>query len=511
MKAILSLALLLFVSVKIFAQIPEEALRLSWQSYYGTARNQAIGGAMGSLGGDATANVVNPAGLGFFKTSDFVLTPGWLSDKGKGNFRGTDAKGSSVNNFRLGTSGLIFGGMGYDGKSSFGITVTKTADFNQQVYYKGQNDYSSFTEPLADEFYAAGYTDPNMLLNDPNISLQTKMAVYTYLVDTATINGSINIIARPEFAGITGQEQLINTSGGITEVTFGFGREASKKWMAGMSLGIPILKMERNSVFTETDASGNADNDFGYLRYTENYRLTGVGLNLKGGVIFRPQDYLRVGLAFHSPSWILAKESFNSKMVGDVENLFGAGNGVDSVTSKVFTGNDRDVNQYIVNSPSRIILSGSYVFREVADIASQKGFITADIEYTNYKWMKFSPRDETVPTDVFTPYNNAIDEAYRGAFNFRLGGELKFKTVMVRAGFAYLGNPYKDKEIKANRMNLSGGLGYRNKGMFIDLTYVYRLQKDANFPYRVNAPRLNTFASVKNNGGNVLLTLGFKI
>ena len=49
------------------AQIPEDALRMSYFRPTGTAREQAIGGAMGSLGGDITANYVNPAGLGFLK------------------------------------------------------------------------------------------------------------------------------------------------------------------------------------------------------------------------------------------------------------------------------------------------------------------------------------------------------------------------------------------------------------------------------------------------------------
>jgi hypothetical protein len=67
---------------------------------------------------------------------------------------------------------------------------------------------------------------------------------------------------------------------------------------------------------------------------------------------------------------------------------------------------------------------------------------------------------------------------YKGVFNFRLGGELKFKTIMARAGFAYYTDPYKDEELKGRKMFISGGLGYRNKGMFIDLTYVQRLNKD---------------------------------
>ena len=95
--------------------------------------------------------------------------------------------------------------------------------------------------------------------------------------------------------------------------------------------------------------------------------------------------------------------------------------------------------------------------------------------------------------------------------NIRAGGELKFTTLMVRAGVAYYGNPYKDiHDEQGSRLNLSGGLGYRNKGFFIDATYVYSMTKDVNIAYRLqNAPYYN--ATVRNNLNKVLLTIGFKI
>jgi hypothetical protein len=80
---------------------------------------------------------------------------------------------------------------------------------------------------------------------------------------------------------------------------------------------------------------------------------------------------------------------------------------------------------------------------------------------------------------------------------------------MTRLGFAMFGNPYKESELKARRMNLSGGLGYRNKGVFVDLTYVHSLNKDVNFPYRLS-DRENTFAEINDSNGNLLLTVGFK-
>lgn len=494
------------------AQIPEEALRLSWKPQMGSARNQAIGGAMGSLGGDATASLVNPAGLAFFKTSDFSFTPGFQFGKGTGLFRGTNSKGASQSAISLGTSGFVFGGFGHKAKTSFAITVTRVADFNQKISYTGQNDYSSFAEPLADEFAASGLTI-DQALNNNNISLPTKMALYTYLVDTATIGGTKKVIARSEFTSLLNQEHTTEVSGGITEITLGVGHEFTKKIMGGISLGIPIVKVDRNTYYRESDASGDLDNDFNFMAYHENMNLKGIGVNLKAGLIYRPKEYIRLGLAFHAPDMLMLTETFSSGLATDVEKLFAPNTGYDSVSSYMITGNTNEQYKYTTYTPGKIILSGSYVFREVANIERQKGFVTLDIEYTNYKWMKFGSSEEQTAEskEYYKPFNEAIDAIYKSAFNFRLGGELKFKVIMARLGFAYYSNPYKDKALKANKMNLSGGLGYRHKGVFVDLTYVHHINKDVNFPYRVNAPRANTFATLKETGGNVLLTVGFKI
>jgi hypothetical protein len=502
----------LWFSQSLSAQVPEEALRLSWTTQTGTARNQAIGGAMGSLGGDATAGYVNPAGLAFFKTSDFVLSPGWKWGKSPTDFRGNVSKGTNIGSVQLGTSGFVFGGFGHQSRNSFSITVNRVANFNQSIRYNGQNDYSSFAEPLADEFAASNLTI-NEALNANNISLTTRMALYTYLVDTATINGSKQVIARSEFPALLNQEHETKASGGITEINFAMAHELDKKFMAGLSVGIPIIKIDRETYYRESDATGNGDNDFAYLSYRENYKLTGAGVNFRIGGIYRPKEYIRLGLALHSPNILMVKETFDAGFAADLENLFAPNSGYDTVASSTFTSGPLPAAKCSLYTPGKIILSGSYVFREVENINRQKGFLTADIEYVNYKWNKFGPSEEVTDESKlpYEPYNDAIDLTYKGTFNFRVGGELKFKILMARLGFAYYGSPYKDKELKARKMNLSGGLGYRHKGIFIDLAYVHRLDRDVNFPYRVNSPRANTFATLKDNGGTALLTVGFKI
>lgn len=196
-------------------------------------------------------------------------------------------------------------------------------------------------------------------------------------------------------------------------------------------------------------------------------------------------------------------------MVTDVENLFGAGNGLDSVQSDLLSGDPEF--KYDLVSPWKLMLSGSYVIREVSDVTRQRGFITADIEYVTHGSSRFSSSEDNGDEAYYDGVNEAVKTAYKGAFNMRVGGELKFNTIMGRLGFAYYGKPYDDAALKAHKMNISGGLGYRNKGFFVDLTYVHSLNKDVHFPYRLDSPRLNTFADIKEGNGNVVLSVGFKL
>ena len=182
--------------------------------------------------------------------------------------------------------------------------------------------------------------------------------------------------------------------------------------------------------------------------------------------------------------------------------------------TKRYTNDQPDEFKYLLVTPYKVTGSISYVLREIEDVTKQKGFLTADVEYVNYKASSFKPDEENnnaqSTKDYLKSLNGAIDNAYKGAFNFRAGGELKFTTLMVRLGAAYYGNPYKDiKGEKGHKLNLSGGLGYRNKGFFVDLTYVHAMNKDVNFAYRLESAPYYA-ANIKNTTGNVFATVGFK-
>jgi hypothetical protein len=262
-------------------------------------------------------------------------------------------------------------------------------------------------------------------------------------------------------------------------------------------------------VFTESDATNDKTNKFGYSRYEEKLSTSGAGLNAKLGVIFKPAYQARIGLAIHTPTIYGLKDKLSAKMVTDVENLFN-NDPVDSVDQNYY--GQQPVYKYDLSSPWKFLVSGSYILigEDAEDVTQQRGFITADAEYVTYGSSRLSAADQNDDQSYYDDVNKVVKSTYKGAFNFRLGLELKFNTFMVRGGFAHYGNPYKDNPLKASITSLSTGVGYRDKGIFIDLTYVYSLKQDANFPYRL-ADKANTYADVKSKIGQVLLTFGFKI
>lgn len=518
MKKSFIICSLVFLSSALYAQIPEDALKYSWQPVNGTARIAAVGGAMGSLGGDISAINVNPAGLAFYKTSDLVISPGFSFLNNKGTFRGTKAS-DKTKAFNLGTSGVVAGwqGSGRWTSKAISLAVTRTANFSNQIYYTGQNDFSSGAEQYAIEAAQSGQTLEHIPeLN--SISFGTRMAAYNFLIDEAALPGhvgndvvSLAMLDMLKNGGpfLVNQSNAIETSGGITEVALGYAANMDDKLYVGGSLGIPIVKYDKTSTFREEDATGNTDNDFNFYELTEKSGTKGAGINLKLGVIVKPSEFVRLGLAVHTPTWYSLTDTYSGSMQVNLDN-YRTVPGTTSVTSNFLNGGVTPQYKYELLTPWRFMVSGSYVLREIEDVRKQKGFLTADVEYVTYPSNHFRNGEDFDDGGYYKSVNEAVKDYYKSALNFRVGGELKFTTIMTRLGFAYYGNPYKDKELKAHKMYISGGLGYRNDGMFIDLTYVHSLQKDINFPYRLS-DKANTFANINSGIANLMLTVGFKI
>ena len=73
-------------------------------------------------------------------------------------------------------------------------------------------------------------------------------------------------------------------------------------WRAGHD-DWPVNVVELTALsYDEADATGTQPN-FDYFTVDEYLKTTGAGINLKIGAIFKPAEFLRLGLNVQTPSW----------------------------------------------------------------------------------------------------------------------------------------------------------------------------------------------------------------
>jgi hypothetical protein len=506
-----------FLSATLQAQVVEDALKYNFIQQGGTARNLSTGGAMASLGGEFTTLFVNPAGLSMYRTKEFVTTGQYNFTNYNNSFRGTSMS-SSNDRFKFSNLGFILGsGDVTDNKGrrknfALGIGVNKIADFNSTINYEGLNNITSYSEKFLEELKYSGAVPNDAVTRFPTSS---SLAINTYLIDPIYSGGQFSGVYKSNALNALSsglmQKQRISTRGGTYDIALGGAVNIEDKWHFGGSISFLFTNFKRNNSFEESEATPITNNGFTSFKITDETKVYGGGFNIKLGGIYRPTDRVRIGLAIHSPNLYSLTETQNVTVETDTENY----EGYKKQDSKFLieqTPNTLNESKYNFLTPWRFMLSGSYVFREVENTKKQRAFITADIEYLNYRNISYSASDEQDVNynDYLKGLKRNTKALYRGAFNARLGAELKLHTIMVRAGAAYYGNPLKDKkDLKTDNFNLSAGIGYRGKGFFIDAAYVHSMGRNVDMPYRL-VDKANTFANVKSTTGQIALTFGVK-
>lgn len=499
------------------AQTINDALRYSTTNITGSSRVQSIGGAAGSLGGDYSSMFINPAGVAFFKTSEAGFSFGFQNASADGTYlgsKGSDNKG----NLYINSAAFIFGGAKKNPNSkwenwSVGLGFNRTNNYNETIYYRGVNNQSSFADNWLIDLSQKGITDPNVLSSDPQYAHGADLAYTTGLIDpeldqNGNPNGSWSAPI-PVEDGIT-QENFFTSKGSASELNLSFGGNYSDQFYIGGSLNVPTFRYESSRSFRETNTS-NTQALLNYYEVTENLKTDGVGFNTKIGMIYRPIAPLRLGLTFQSPTWASFTDSYITSMITDTKDL-----GPLTANSTETNNGYADESRYSITTPLKGIASASYIFRPAGgDVTKPSGFISFDYEYSDFAAMKIKMKNGgTTDNTESDEKNRAIDNTYQAVSNFRVGGELKLNVFAIRAGFAYYGNPYKIEGLDGSRKFYTGGVGYRNRGMYVDLALVYNTANRQEQPYSISPNDQGVVsppaAEIKSNIINVTATLGFK-
>ncbi len=519
------LLIALGVSATAMAQDEFDALRYSRLTTGGTARTQAIGGAAGSLGGDISSTHVNPAGLGFYKTSEVLITPGFYFRSNNLSYLG-NSESDNKSGGQLANIGVVFGIPNRSSGSKFrnftiALDYSRQADFNNRRFLKGNNTRTSYTDRWVEDMMPGG-TPVSLDVANDDLVLGPSLAFRTFLIDPKFIDddpakgvdfyfSGIN----PTLAGGIDQSDLIKERGGLDEFSIGFAGNYNEQVYMGLSVNFPTINYERNRTFREEDKSGDNNNDFAWFEHTENLKTDAVGFNSKLGIIYSPMPSLRIGVNYHTPTWFSMRDASTARVEANTEGYPSNNPGYHSLSSEELTDYLPVEYEYTLRTPSRFGGSVSYIFGTNADVKQQHGFITADVEYVNYSGTQFKyNKGGAADREMAKRLNDVISDTYKGAMNIRVGGELKFNVLAVRAGFSYNGNPYNSDftDIDGSIKRVSGGLGYRNKGFFADLTYVHTLDTESVYaPYTLKSgpyPAPTAIGSM--SGGNVVATIGLK-
>jgi hypothetical protein len=496
MKRYITLLLLTFFSGLTYAQTADDALRYSQEFYTGTARSAAMGGAFGALGGDFSSIGINPAGLGVYQSSEFTFSPTMeMRQSTNGNLN--DEK------FTFGISNI-----GYvatikprmtskDGWQNFniGIGYNRINNFRKKSISKVDNSPTSMLDIF--EMNSRG-KDASQL--NPMIE---RLAYETYLLNPSEEDPTIYELPTDERLN---QKKTVNERGYMGEFNISFGANYAHKLYIGASLGIQNISYKSTARLKETSFS---DSDFNNYYLEEYVRTSGVGANLKLGLIYKPNQNIRLGASLHTPTFFSMEDEFQNRMAShfNSEDADGYSNYFDRTRLSSYAYNYR--------TPMKFTLSGAVVL-------SRKAILSLDYEFVDYSKAKFSDGEDG---DDFNMNNNIpgpndiIKSSYESVGNLRAGLEYRVSSALsLRGGFAHFGDPYKSSMIDESYNRYSAGFGVRQGNFFFDAAYSYT-DKDESYlyydaAYKDELGNITTITSdrvnLQDKNHQIRLTFGFK-
>lgn len=420
------------------AQSEDFPLFFSQLGLDGTANYMSRAGAIGAVGGDIMSAHYNPAGLGIYRVAEMTFSAGL-------NFANTSAITNDLG-LKDDRTRLTFG--------NFGVVLPIKVDDSWLKYFQisfGINRLKTFSNNVAmsRDILNNSYID-QVVMNDI-IEYQDieNEFIRAGVVDLDTNTLTISSLFE---AGTFNQFQRIQYGGSLNEFSFSWSANIRDVLYFGLTAGIPFADMTTLTTITESKLDANGESLATYTN-TKQQDLTSVGVNLKLGAIFKPISPLRLGVALHTPTYYSVTDDFSSIVQYDQT----AG----TIAPTFFYG---------IQIPFRFLANAAVVLGDIS--SSIVGSISADYEYADYSMMRFDFTEDVVGEYNF---NTSIEDIFRPAHTFRLGGEVKFGPFALRAGYAMQGNPYVEVQNDASINYTTFGFGYRKNKVGFDLAYVHSM------------------------------------
>lgn len=500
-----------------------DATKYSKTDIMGTARYMSMAGSMGALGGDPSAVIDNPAGLGIYRSSELSFT---LNATPSVTQSLTADREQRANDFFFNFNQLSYVLSVASGRehgyvsSNFSFTYNRVKDYYRTVAV-GANGVPSMANMMADltnGLYASSLTEDN-----PDVPYLSILGYEGYMIDPVDYD-SLQYSPVSETASRMAYKGV--ESGHVDEYNFSYAANIGHVFYFGAGIGIRTLSYRLSSYNGEVYANG-VDN----ATLHNVFSTSGVGTVLRVGVIARPVSFMRLGLSFQSPVWY----SMSDRFYGEIDSYMGS-------RSSLHYATGAGSSKYDFNAPLKVQASLAFVIGKSA-------LINADYVYTHNTGMSLNDdvsKNSLFSEPAFAFENDEISRMAKNSHMVKVGAEFRIaSSFSLRAGAAYETqniSDYAARNLMDNTIRTdveyfkdkgsfyaAGGFGYRYNGFGIDLTYAYSQHNQSFSPYQQGAQLitengrqtgyfgidnsqvpLRQLADVKTMRHNVVLTLLYK-
>ena len=526
--------------------MPADIFSLSQTQFnFGSARAMAMAGAFTSLGADVSSMTINPAGLGMYRKNDVSLTPAMTfgrSHTDASPFGKNSTSRFSIANFGVaikayeGTRGLV--------SLTFGVGYNRIADFNYDYSFQRQDQAATVADVFARQMIWSGrsknsfYTDGGAgEWSWDNIPLElwnAALAYRAFMIDQVDASDPQSWVPTwiGEEASIT-HYTTVKSRGSAGEFALSIGANINNKLYVGATLGIQDIHQKLYVDYGEDYyyADPNALHPYGtdpsldyqllYSKLNQATTVSGAGVNFKAGIVYRPVVGLRLGAAFHTPTYYSVDRKFQSSAAGmayanhDTDPNVNPINGFVSSGTKYMTTPlwvDENPYNWSFCTPARLLLGVSYAF-------GARGLISIDYERDWYNGIRLKDNPSGLDTQTF--YNDKFRQHFKGANVVRVGAEFKpAPALALRAGFGYSGSMLRDDAafmtpVIKRTVYCGAGLGLAlSRVCSLDLAYQYMAQDTTDYYLFFVEDEVgyakSALYSTEFKRHNVALTLGFR-
>ena len=444
MKKIL-LILLLVYSLSPIAY-SQDVQRFAERGTMGTARYVGMGGAMTAIGGDPSAAMDNPAGLGLYRRSEISVSIDETIDNtqqvdNQDRYQRTRFAAPQLSAIWAWGNANKQRGLVYN---NFMFNINRLQNYKREVHINEAN--TGMLQTMCAKTNGLSEADMGIddIWNNYEIGWLSILAYDGYLIDPVADNQWIPAV------NFNNGDLIVSESGSSDLYTISWAGNINNQWYIGVSLNIPTLTYTKQISLYESNGSQ-------YAELKSLFHASGVGVNASFGLISRPTQWLRLGVSLHTPTML----AMSVQTEGDVySNING--------------------QKYEVLTPASGVIDMKYAapLRSSASVAFQlknHGMLSLQYDYAHAlrdKELGFSPMD-----DIHTLRAGLEAQVARGWYlnagyvyesTFTPDGKVELAYNSIRTDT--------DHRFTQFSQYASAGFGYRNDHLVVGLAYQYGWQ-----------------------------------